>query len=100
MFQFFEVDKPLRQAIWMSVMVSFVNLLPYVTYFFPIPLLAYLLSRRGSLSASGIIIIIAAWLGLNMVFYTGLANLGFKYTMQLPGWQVIIQSINKVLLKR
>ncbi|MDD5757313.1 MAG: hypothetical protein PHR23_08585, partial [bacterium] len=48
MFLFFDVDKPLRQAIWMSVMVSFVNLLPYVTYFFPIPLLAYLLSRKGN----------------------------------------------------
>ncbi|MDD5492478.1 MAG: hypothetical protein PHV60_07355 [bacterium] len=98
--QFFDVDKPLRQALWVSFMVSFVNLLPYVTYFFSIPLLAFLLSRKGRLSFSGIAIIIIAWLGLNSVFYTGLANMGFKYSMQLPGWQIIIASIDKVWTKK
>lgn len=100
LFQFFDVDKPLRQALWISIMVSFVNLLPYVTYFFPIPLLAYLLSRKGNLSFWGIVIIMVAWLGLNTLFYTGLANMGFKYSMQLPGLQVIIQSVTKALVKK
>jgi uncharacterized membrane protein YesL len=99
-FQFFDVDKPLRQAIWISIIVSFVNLLPYVTYFFSIPLLAYLLSRRGNLSFGGIVIIIIAWLGLNTVFYNGLGNMGFKYTMQLPGLQIVMRSIDQILSKK
>ncbi len=100
MFQFFDIDKSFRQAIWISIMVSFVNLLPYVTYFFSIPLLAFLLNRRGSLSAGGIIIVLISWLGLNSVFYTGLEQLGFKYTMQLPGLQVIILSIHRIWLNQ
>ena len=99
-FQFFDVKAPLRQALWMSILVSFVNLLPYVTYFFPIPLLAYLLSRRGNLNLGGIIIIVLAWMGLNSVFYTGLGLLGLKYNMQLPGLQMMVHSVNQILLKK
>lgn len=99
-FQFFDVDTPLRQALWISALVSFVNLIPFVEYFFPIPLLAYLLSRRGNLSGSGILIVLVAWLALNTVFYTGLREyMGYKFTMELVGLQKVAQSINQFLAK-
>ncbi len=100
-FQFFDIDTPLRQALWISALVSFVNLIPFVEYFFPIPLLAYLLSRRGNLSWSGILIVLVAWLALNTVFYTGLRQyMGYKFTMELVGLQKIVQSISEFLAKR
>jgi len=100
-FQFFDVDAPLRQALWISALVSFVNLIPFLEYFFPIPLLAYLLSRRSNLSGSGILIILVAWLALNTVFYTGLREyMGYKFTMELAGMQKVVQSISKLLVKR
>ncbi|MBI5555112.1 MAG: hypothetical protein HY920_04600 [Elusimicrobia bacterium] len=100
-FQFFAVAAPLRQALWISALISFVNLIPFVEYFFPIPLLAYLLSRRGNLSGGGILIILVAWLALNTVFYTGLREYrGYKFTMELAGMQKIVQSMSKLLVKR
>ncbi len=100
-FQFFDIDTPLGKALWISALVSFVNLIPFVEYFFTIPLLAYLLSRRSNLSGSGILIILVAWLALNTVFYTGLREyMGYKFTMELVGLQKMVQSISKFLIKR
>lgn len=100
-FQFFDVDAPLRKALWISALITFANLIPFVEYFFTIPLLAYLLSRRSNLSGGGILIILVAWLALNTVFYTGLREyMGYKFTMELVGLQKMVQSISKFLIKR
>ena len=100
-FLFFDIDAPLRQAMWISVLVSFVNLLPFVEHFFPIPLLAYLLYRRGNLSTGGIIIIVLAWLTLNTFAYTGMEKyMGSKYSMELPGMQNLVQAVDKFMGKK
>jgi hypothetical protein len=101
LFVVFEVEAPLTQALWMSVMVSFVNLIPYIEYFFPIPLLAYLLARKGKLSGGGIMIILVVWLALNSLLYIGMdKKMGYKFSKELPGMQKVITSINKAIAKK
>ena len=97
-FLFFDVDAPLRQALWMSLLVSFVNLIPFVEHFFAIPLLAFLLYRRGNLSANGIIVIVLAWLTVNTAAYAGLQKyMGFKFSLELPGMLNLTEAVRKFM---
>ncbi len=100
-FLFFDVEGSLQKALWISVLVSFVNLIPFVEHFFAIPLLAFLLYRRVNLSASGIIIITLVWLTVNTAAYALMQQyMGLKYTMELPGMQNLIQAVNKFIGKK